>query len=72
MPYKIGEFLMKDKAVRNLMALIFCITFCVMLIIVVVTTKATMEEISGLLLPLITAFFGFLAGGMYTKRGDNN
>lgn len=68
---KIGEFFMKDKAVRNLMAFIFCITFCVLLIIGIATTKATIEETKELLIPLITAFFGYLAG-MSSKRGDKD
>jgi len=68
---KIGEFFMKDKAVRNLMAFIFCITFCIILIIGVITTKTTIVELKELLIPLITAFFGYLAG-MYSKRGDAN
>jgi hypothetical protein len=67
----IGRFFMKDKAVKNLMAFIFCVTFCVLIIIVVVTTKATIDQLKELIIPLITAFFGYLAG-TYSSRGERN
>ena len=65
---RIERFFMNDKAVRNIMAFVFCITFCIILIFVVVSSKPSIDQLTELIVPLVTAFIGYLAG-MASRRG---
>lgn len=62
---------MNDKAIRNMIAFVFCVTFCIILIFAVVKTNATIDQLTELIVPLITAFIGYLAGMASKKEGGN-